>query len=191
MDVVTYLKSSFRGLSDIRKDLHNMDILRLSLIVSIVYCVHLDYCESQVLEIRELELLLINIYRPPSAPKQLFEDILNRCQEIIIEVIEKENTKAKTTFGFGDYNFPLIKWPSNRIYSRDKEPAQMASEKQQAKLLLEWAEQNFMEQFIHTATRKGNILDWVFSNSNDLIHSYSTIVNKLFSDHNILKVNLN
>jgi exonuclease III len=106
-----------------------------------------NYCESQVLEIRELELLLINIYRPPSAPKQLFEDILNRCQEIITEVIEKENTKAKTILGVGDYNFPFIKWPSNRIYSRDKEPAQMASEKEQAKMLLEWAEQNFMDSF--------------------------------------------
>ena len=67
----------------------------------------------------------------------------------------------------------------------------MASEKQQAKLLLEWAEQNFMEQYIHTATRKGNILDLVFSNSNTLIDNYSTIVNKQFSDHNILKVSLN
>ena len=66
-------------------------------------------CESQVLEIRELELLLINIYRPPNSPKQLFEETLTRCQEIIFDVIEKESSKAKTILALGDYNFPFIK----------------------------------------------------------------------------------
>ena len=67
----------------------------------------------------------------------------------------------------------------------------MASEKVQAKLLLEWAEQNFMNQIINTPTRKENILDLVFSNSDNLINGYSTIVNTSFSDHNILQIVLN
>ena len=92
---------------------------------------------------------------------------------------------------FGDYNFPFIKWPSVRIYSREEEPNHMSSEKLQAKLLIKWAEKNFMNQIINTPTRKGNILDLVFTNSNSLINGYSTIVNANFSDHNILQIILN
>ena len=148
-------------------------------------------CESQVLEIKELELLLINIYRPPNSIKELFEDTLNRCQEIIDQVMEKEDIKSKNLLAVGDYNFPFIQWPSRRIYSREEEPEHMSSEKQQGKMLLDWSDKNFMEQFINTPTRKGNILDLVFTNSNRLINDYSTIVNSKFSDHNILKIDLN
>ena len=66
-----------------------------------------------------------------------------------------------------------------------------ASEKVQGQMLLDWAESLFMEQYILTPTRKGNILDLVFTNSHSLISGYSTIVNSHFSDHNILKINLN
>ena len=91
----------------------------------------------------------------------------------------------------GDFNFPFIQWPSRKIYSRDQEPATMASEKVQGQMLLDWAESLFMEQYILTPTCKGNILDLVFTNSHSLISGYSTIVNSCFSDHNILKINLN
>ena len=50
-------------------------------------------CESQVLEIEEMELLLINIYRPPNATKQLFQEVLEKCQHAIDEVLEKEKEK--------------------------------------------------------------------------------------------------
>ena len=36
-------------------------------------------CESQIVEIKELELLVINIYRPPNSPMQLFEETLAKC----------------------------------------------------------------------------------------------------------------
>ena len=148
-------------------------------------------CESQILEIKEMDLLLINIYRPPSATKQLFQEVLEKCQQAIDEVLENEKNRTLTLLAVGDYNFPFIQWPSRRIYTRDVDPAQMASEKQQAQLLLDWADTNFLEQFVLTATRKDNILDLIFSNSNSLINSYSTIINSTFWDHNILKINLN
>jgi endonuclease/exonuclease/phosphatase family metal-dependent hydrolase len=152
-----------------------------------------NYCESQVLEIRELELLLINIYRPPSTPKQLFEETLEKIQKVIEEEAEKDESKSKskTLLALGDFNFPFLKWPSKRIYARDREPEQMASEKTQAMMMLDWAERNFMEQYIHSSTRQGNILDLVFSNSDSLINGYSTIVNTVFSDHNTLRLSLN
>ena len=150
-----------------------------------------NFCESQVLEFKELDLILVNIYRPPNSPFQLFQDTLNKVQEAINEVSEKDMKAAKTLMVTGDYNFPFISWPSKQIYSREQEPEQMSSEKRQAKLLLHWAEENFMEQVIQTPTRGKNILDLVFTNTSELVSGYSTIVNKKFSDHNILRVMLN
>ena len=48
-----------------------------------------------------------------------------------------------------------------------------------------------MEQFVHTATRKDNILDLVFTNSDEVINGCSTIINRQFSDHNTLRISLN
>ena len=48
----------------------------------------------------------------------------------------------------GDYNFPFIQWPSKTIY-RNQEPEERASEKVQGKMLLDFAESNFMEQYIY------------------------------------------
>ena len=39
--------------------------------------------ESQVIEVPELELVLVNIYRPPNSPKQLFLETLDKCQEAL------------------------------------------------------------------------------------------------------------
>ena len=143
-------------------------------------------CEIQMLNIKELGLILTNCYRPPGSPLQLFEEILNKCQDSI----EKE-TKSKILLVLRDFNFPFIEWPSGKIYSREQEPTNRASEKVQAGILLNWAEGNFMEQLITTPTRKSNILDLVFSNTPNLITEYSTIVNNKFSDHSILKININ
>ena len=150
-----------------------------------------NFCESQILEIKELELVLINIYRPPKSPLNLFQDTIEKVQEAIDEIHEKENNKSKMILATGDYNFPFIKWPCRSIYTREEEPEHMSSDKKQAKLLLTWAEQNFLEQVINTPTRGNNILDLVFTNSSNLTSGYSTIVNRKFSDHNILKVKLN
>ena len=62
-----------------------------------------NFCESQIIEIKELDLILITIYRPPHSPQQLFEDTINKCQEVIEEV-----GATKTILALGDYNFPFI-----------------------------------------------------------------------------------
>ena len=145
-----------------------------------------NYCESLILEVKELNVNIINIYRPPNTPQQLFEETLNKCQE----TLEEETNQIKSILALGDYNFPFIKWPSRTIYSRDNDPIEMSSEKKQGKMLLDWAEMNFLEQYIHTPTRKDNILDLVFTDSPNLIRGYETVVSKRFTDHNILNIYL-
>ena len=149
-----------------------------------------NFCESQALDIKELDLIIINIYRPPKSPLQLFQETLDITQVIVDRIIENK-CKSRTLLVVGDYNFPFIKWPNTRIYSRDEEPNEMSSEKTQAKMLLDWADRNFLEQYINSPTRGENILDLVFSNSSCLINGYSIIVNCNFSDHNIIKLSLN
>ena len=129
-------------------------------------------CECQILELKELELILINIYRPPNSPKQLFKVTLEKCQVDIEEIMDKETNKSKTLMVTGDFNFPFIKWPETKIHTSYEEPEKMASEKIQAKMLIDWSEKNFLEQIIISVTRGKNILDLIFTNSETLITSY-------------------
>ena len=90
----------------------------------------------------------------------------------------------------GDFNFPFIKWSNYNIndFSDDKEI--ISEEKQQAVKLLEFSENFFLDQYIKTATRNGNILDLVFTNNHELIKDYNIIINKKLSDHYIIKIDL-
>ena len=101
----------------------------------------------------------------------------------------KEDTKVRNVLQFGDFNFPFISWPSKSIYSHERE--KKSSEKRQAELLLEFADENFLENCIEIPTRGNNILDMVFSNNHSLINYYKTTVNKRLTDHNLLNVALN
>ena len=58
-------------------------------------------CESQVLEVKELELILMNIYRPPNSPTELYQEILTKCQEVIDETTENENKYAIYAYTHG------------------------------------------------------------------------------------------
>ena len=51
---------------------------------------------------------------------------------------------------------------------------------------MNYVETNFLENYIYTATRGQNILDFVFSNNHQLVSNYSTNVNNKFSDHHLL-----
>ena len=48
-----------------------------------------------------------------------------------------------------------------------------------------------MENIIMTPTREQNILDLCFTNSHTLINFYRTVINKKFSDHNTLEIDMN
>ena len=140
-----------------------------------------NYVECQVLEILELEVVLVNIYRPPNSPHQLFVEVLEKCEEAL--------EGNKSTLMFGDYNFPFIKWPCGSIYTKEQELR--SSEKEQGRLLVEWTNSHFMEQIILTPTRKENILDLVFTDTESFIQGYEIIINTKFSDHNMIKLKLN
>ena len=81
-----------------------------------------------------------------------------------------------------------ISWPSRKIYTKDVQ--NKATEKKQAEMLLKYADENFLENCIKSATRGSNILDLCFTNNHTLINNHSMTINQKFSDHNLIETDL-
>ena len=75
-----------------------------------------SYCDSLVLEIHKLNLIVINIYRPPKCPKILFNQTLEAIK-VLLQNIESGEA-SKDILLLGDFNFPFIKW-ANREHIYD------------------------------------------------------------------------
>ena len=162
--------------------------LRNDLIGQLVSVHSNNQCETLVVKIKTLNLLLMCVYRPPDATFENFGESMEMCQRAIDDVTEKD-PKVKDVLIMGDFNLPCISWPSGRIYQ--KEVAQKSREKKQAEGLVKFVENNFLENYITTATRGKNTLDLAFTNNHLLIGGYETTVNKKLSDHHLLTISLN
>ena len=162
--------------------------LRNDLIGQLVASHSNNQCESLVVKVKTLNMLLMCVYRPPDATVENFCESIEICQRAIDDVTEKD-PKVKDVLILGDFNLPCISWPSGKIYQR--EIAQKSGEKRQAESLVKFVEKNFLENYITTATRGKNTLDLAFTNNHLLIGGYETIVNKKLSDHYLLTISLN
>ena len=145
-------------------------------------------CETLVIKVKSLNLILIVVYRPPKCSVAKFCEALEVCQKAIDDVTEKD-PKVKDILQFGDYNLPCISWPSHKIYVKHVE--NKSEEKKQAEFLVKYVEENFLENYIYTATREKNILDLVFTNNHLLVNDCTTTINNKLSDHYLLNVKLN
>ena len=144
-------------------------------------------CDTLVVKIKTLNLIIIVNYRPPDAKEDEFQEQLNVCQEAIDGIVEKDS-KVRDIFQVGDFNMKCISWPSRKIYTKDVQ--NKATEKKQAEMLIKYADENFLENCVKSATRGGNILDLCFTNNHTLITNHTLTVNQKFSDHNLLETNL-
>ena len=147
-------------------------------------------CDTLVVKVKTLNTLVIVNYRPPDSKEDEFQEMLEVNQDAIEKVTERD-PKVKDVIHIGDFNFKCIAWPSKKIYSKEVDKANKATEKVQAEMLLKFAEANFLENCVTTPTRGDNTLDLCFTNNHSLINFYRTIVNKSFSDHNTLEFDLN
>ena len=145
-------------------------------------------CETLVVKVKTLNLILVCVYRPPNSTLEAFEEALNVCQDAINQVTDSD-PKVKDVLMLGDFNLPFICWPKREIYQREIE--KKSGEKQQAVKLVNFVERNFFENYVNTATRGNNILDLVFTNNHMLVNSIATTINKKMSDHNLLNIALN
>ena len=127
-------------------------------------------CEVLILKLKNPDLILINIYRPPNASCEDFGDVLLKVRKCM------DNLPAPLSniVVVGDFNFPHIDWNSINI-----------SCNQAAKLKL-LTQHLFLCQYVKTPTRNENILDHIFSNDEMIltVETNETVV----SDHNIINV---
>ena len=159
-----------------------------------------SYCDSLALQIPQLNLVLVNIYRPPSCLEDMFTKSLEATTNFL-NGLEESGKCVNTYLVVGDFNFPFLKFSDsefsvnnlkkcNLCYDKS-ECVHTSSEKRQASKLLEFSEEFFLDQYIKKPTRKQNILDLCFTNDHLLIHSYQTIINSLLRDHYTICINLN
>jgi hypothetical protein len=108
--------------------------------------------------------------------------------EEIIQIIKHEisllASPTPNILIMGDFNFPFMKWPNGTISGCTTD------EKKQALSLTDLMNECFLLQYIMKPTRKSNILDLVFSNNHEFLHSHE-VYKTLFSDHNLIEVNTN
>ena len=139
-----------------------------------------NYIEFNILYFSKLEMLLINMYRPPDCQTNLFNEALQEIQE----TIEEYNENFPTTIITGDLNFPETNWgigQSSEVRSENK---------QQAESLIKLTSDLLCNQIIDQPTRINNILDLFFVNNTEVVRDYF-VENTVASDHNVITVQTN
>ncbi len=126
-------------------------------------------CDVLIVKTLNPDLVLVNIYRPPSATLSDFNDIMLRT----IECCRSLPTPLSNIIIVGDFNFPAVDWSSISETHR-----------KHIGKLNDYINLFFLNQYVSIPTRKDNILDLVFSND-DIIQTIDSKATYI-SDHNIV-----
>ena len=138
-------------------------------------------CEMVAVKIPELNLVVITVYRPPSAINNNFKVIIKEI-DTLIRKLEKPEPNILIN---GDFNFSFIEW--ERIDGMGCGPKMKLDAKvpKNAKEQYELLETlcGGMLQVIDKPTRENNILELLYTNEIEMISEIETYKAKL-SDHN-------
>lgn len=74
-----------------------------------------SYCDSLVLKVHQLNLLLINVYRPPACKSELFVQTVEALANVVRNT-EMYDQSSPNLMIFGDFNFPEIIWKHGSGY---------------------------------------------------------------------------
>lgn len=130
-----------------------------------------------VLYLKNINLVIFIVYRPPKTQCHLFNDVIKKIKEIL------NNPPSKHTDFIiaGDFNFPGILWPNATIHTSN------AEDKVQGNDLINMVNDHLLTQIVDKPTRESNILDLIFSNNPDMVHSIENFRTAI-SDHNMIKI---
>ena len=131
-----------------------------------------------------MDLISINIYRPPDSNYQQWEKALNQISEEITKI--QNLGQFKNISMTWDFNLPKNDCTSINFEDPDEKVGNPSARK-----LLEFAKDQFLEQFIKEPTCGKNILDLIFSNNHQILCQYKVIINHKLSDHNMIVSTLN
>jgi len=144
---------------------------------NVLATVSIGLVEYLIVYVSLLNMLIVSVYRSPYASAQDFLTALEHIQAKIDEM----GAPTPTIILNGDFNFPIIDWPSGSVYGGSE------SKRTQAQALLRFANSNVLEQCVLRPTRENNILDLLFTNNDQFVHSYR-IDDTIVSDHRFITV---
>ena len=130
--------------------------------------------ETLVLYTKELNLVIILVYRPQTAELMNFRTMLTKMEN----KLESLGCPTPSIILTGDFNFPLLRWVSGTA-------SLLESEHNQGNQLIEFASKYFLVQVVEEATRGNNILDLIFTNDEGLLLN-TKIYDTVMSDHRII-----
>ena len=79
----------------------------------------------------------------------------------------------------GDFNFPDIQWDS------------LSDKDDRSSVFLNYILENFLSQVVHEPTRSSALLDLLLTNEESIVDEVKVEENLGFSDHNIIRFNMN
>ena len=143
--------------------------------------------EVLVLHVKQLNAVLIVVYRHPDDPNGRIRSTANQLApalEAIRKSLDELPSPVPELIMCGDFNLPHALWSSRAI-----SPGATSDEQRMIEMIHNFADCYFMSQLISGPTqRSGNTLDLCFSNNPALLYNYDAI-NTLYSDHKILQCN--
>ena len=148
-------------------------------------------CSILAVEIPELHLHQIVIYRPPPPNSSLrkFQEILQKLREFLLA----RECKDYNVVVSGDFNFPehVVEWNISKEGVFPNQKVGSSDEKIAFGLLLDLCDEFGLEQLVDKKTRGHAILDLVFTDTPSIFGSCETSSLAPHSDHNLVTFPLN
>ena len=119
--------------------------------------------------------LFICLYRPPTCGVAKFQEVVQQLNRDI----EGLGTPAPNILVCGDFNFPAIRW------DREVVSAGAAYISEGAHILIDFAAEHSLEQYVKAPTRMANILDLFFANNEEMVVDLD-IHETTISDHKLI-----
>ena len=136
------------------------------------------FVETLGLYIKALNLVLINIYRPPECEYGKFKNSLDKLSATLASL----QAPLPEIMIVGDLNFPNMDWATLSPVA-----GAPTLEKRQAALLKDFMEDWCLVQCVQSPTRGNNVLDVVLCNNDRLVRDVRTDTTE-YSDHRWLVV---
>ena len=133
--------------------------------------------EYLMLHLKSRNIVVMNVYRPPTAQANDFIPVINKLKEDFYSLGDPTPTLVLC----GDFNMPRTNWVKGHTAGGSDD------ERRQASHMMEFRDELFLSQKTKLATRHENILDLVFVNNEDLIIKI-TPEDTIMSDHRLLVV---
>ena len=142
-------------------------------------------CELSIVNLSELNIKVITVYRPP-------DTLLNEFDEIIEKINQHMDiSTTKNTILLGNFNFPTdeVNWENTEDgvvpIPTNFRTCQV---KQQFQNLLQLTDRFFLHQLVSEPTHDGNTLDLIFTDGPHLLHS-PEVMDLGVSDHKLVRFN--